>query len=42
MQLIRFPLECVVDINEQILKTEAWFKGATDLGIGVLKTGLEY
>ena len=32
MQLIRFPLERVVDINEQILNTEAGFKGAPDLG----------
>jgi death-on-curing protein len=32
MQLIRFPLERVVDINEQILKTEAGFKAAPDLG----------
>lgn len=42
MQLIRFPLERVVDINEQILKTEAGFKAAPDLGIGVPETGLEY
>ena len=32
MRLIRFPLERVVDINEQILKTEAGFKGVPDLG----------
>ena len=32
MQLIRFPLERVVDINEQILKTEVGFKGVPDLG----------
>ena len=30
MQLIRFPLERVIDINEQILKTEAGFKGAPE------------
>ena len=32
MRLIHFPLERVVDINEQILKTEAGFKGVPDLG----------
>jgi death-on-curing protein len=32
MQLIRFPLERVIDINEQILKTEVGFKGVPDLG----------
>jgi len=41
MQLIRFPLECVVHINEQILKTEAGFKVAADLGVDVLKIGGE-
>ena len=41
MQLIRFPLERVVDINEQILKTEAGFKVAPDLGVGVLEIGRE-
>lgn len=41
MQLIRFPLERVVDINEQILKTEAGFKVAPDLGVGVLEIGGE-
>jgi death on curing protein len=32
MPLIRFPIERVVDINAQILKTEAGFKGIPDLG----------
>ena len=41
MQLIRFPLERVVDINKRILKTEAGFKAAPDLGIGVLEIGGE-
>ena len=41
MELIRCPLERVVDINEQVLKTEAGFKGGPDLGIGLKKTGRE-
>lgn len=32
MKLVRFPFERVVDINEQILKTEAGFKAVPDLG----------
>ena len=31
MKLVRFPFERVVDINEQILKTEAGFKAVPDL-----------
>ena len=32
MKLVRFPFERVVDINEQILKIEAGYKAAPDLG----------